>query len=78
MTRADAHCVSDMHYDCYRVEGMIESLDCMHAYWKNCPMAYRPVYKGKEGKASLVLEVVVDHNLFFGMQRLGFRGRTMI
>jgi Plant transposon protein len=64
MTRVDAHRVSEMHYECYRVEGMIGSLDCMHAYWKNCPMAYCLVYTGKEGKASLVLEGVADHNLF--------------
>jgi Plant transposon protein len=74
MTRADAHCVSDLHYDCYGVEGMIGSLDCMHAYWKNCPMAYRPVYAGKEGKASLVLEAVADHNLFFWHEAFGFPG----
>jgi Plant transposon protein len=78
MTRADACCVSDLHYDCYRVEGMIGSLDCMHAYWKNCPMAYWPVYAGKEGKASLVLEAVANHNLFFGTQHLGFQGLTTI
>jgi Plant transposon protein len=57
---------------------MIGSLDCMHAYWKNCPMAYRLVYTGKEGKASLVLEAVADHNLFFGTQRVGFRVLTTI
>jgi Plant transposon protein len=74
MTRADARRVSDLHYNCYRVEGMIGSFDCMHAYWKNCPMAYWPVYAGKEGKASLVLEAVADHNLFFWHAAFGFPG----
>jgi Plant transposon protein len=74
MTRADAHRVSNLHYDCYRVEGMMGSLDCMHAYLKNCPMAYWPVYAGKEGKALLVLEVAADHNLFFWHAAFGFLG----
>jgi Plant transposon protein len=78
MTRANACRVSDLHYNCYGVEGMIGSLDCMHAYWKNCPMAYRPVYAGKEGKALLVLEAVADHNLFFWHAAFGFPGLTTI
>ena len=52
--------------------GMIGSIDCMHWEWKNCPVAWRGQYQGKEGVATLVLEAVADRDLwiwhsFFGM-----------
>jgi hypothetical protein len=74
MTRADAKRVSDMHFDRYGVEGLVGSLDCMHAYWKNCPMEWRGQFKGKEKWPSLVLEAVADANLFIWHAAFGYPG----
>jgi Plant transposon protein len=74
MTRADAQRVSDLHLDLYGIPGIAGSLDCMHAFWKNCPMYYRGVYAGKDKVPSLVLEAVADHNLFFWHAAFGFPG----
>ena len=51
--------------------GMLGSLDCTHIFWKNCPTAHAGQYAGKEGRPSLVLEVVADQEMwiwhaFFG------------
>jgi Plant transposon protein len=57
------------------VEGMLGSLDCMHTHWKNCPVAWHQSCKGKErGKATVVLEAVADHNLWFWHAAYGFAG----
>jgi Plant transposon protein len=74
MTRANAKRVSDLHLELYGVAGMAGSLDCMHAFWKNCPMAHQGVYAGKDAVPSLVLEAVADHNLFFWHTAFGFPG----
>ncbi|XP_062700579.1 uncharacterized protein LOC109407066 [Aedes albopictus] len=42
--------------------GMIGSIDCMHWEWKNCPVALKGQYQGKEGKATVVLEAVASYN----------------
>ncbi|XP_058820595.1 uncharacterized protein LOC131682840 [Topomyia yanbarensis] len=52
--------------------GMIGSIDCMHWQWKNCPVALKGQYQGKEGKPTIVLEAIASHDTriwhaFFGM-----------
>uniref|UniRef100_A0A0D3ASC5 Myb-like domain-containing protein n=1 Tax=Brassica oleracea var. oleracea TaxID=109376 RepID=A0A0D3ASC5_BRAOL len=36
--------------------GMIESIDCMHWEWKNCPTAWKGQYSRGSGKPTIVLE----------------------
>lgn len=44
--------------------GCIGSLDCMHWMWERCPYALKGQFSGKEGKPSIVLEVVADYRLW--------------
>jgi Plant transposon protein len=74
MTCADAKRVSDLHLELYGVPGMAGSLDCMHAFWKNCPMAHRGVFAGKDAVPSLVLEAAANYNLLFWHTAFGFPG----
>jgi hypothetical protein len=52
--------------------GCLGCLDVMKWQWKNCPMAWRGAYQGKEKVPTIALEAIVDHrlwfwHLFFGM-----------
>jgi hypothetical protein len=51
--------------------GCIGSIDGMHCAWKNCPTGWAGQFRGKEKKATLVLEAVASKNIqiwhtFFG------------
>ena len=45
--------------------GCLGCLDVMKWQWKNCPMAWRGAYQGKERVPTIALEAVVDHRLWF-------------
>ncbi len=52
--------------------GCLICLDVMEWQWKNCPMAWRGAYQGKERMPTAALEAIVNHrpwfwHLFFGM-----------
>jgi Plant transposon protein len=53
---------------------MIGSLDCMHTYWKNCPVAWQQSFKGKESGPTIVLEAIADYNLWFWHTSYGYTG----
>jgi Plant transposon protein len=53
---------------------MIGSLDCMHTYWKNFPVAWQQSYKGKEAGPTIVLEAIADYNLWFWHTSYGHAG----
>ena len=76
MTRSDARRLSALHKAVlvHGIFGMIESLDCMHVGWKNCPVAWQGSNMGKSGKPTIVLEALTDHNLWFWHHSFGYPG----
>jgi len=64
MTRSDAMKLSDMHFEKHGVRGMLGSLDCSHVFWRCCPFAWQGQYQGDKGTPTIVLEAVIDHNLW--------------
>ena len=44
--------------------GMLDSIDCTHRNWKNCPKAWQGMYCGKSRDATIVLEVVASEDLW--------------
>lgn len=52
--------------------GMLGSIDCMHWEWRNCPTSWHGMYRGHEGKFTIMLEVVAMQDLriwhaYFGL-----------
>jgi hypothetical protein len=54
--------------------GCIGSIDCMHWEWKNCPSAWKGMFQGKSGVATVVLEAIADHNCRFWHFNFGSPG----
>ena len=74
-TPADLHSVTTLHQKAHGVNGMIGSLDCMHTYWKNCPVGWQQSFQGKDkGESTVVLEAVADHYLWFWHASYGYGG----
>lgn len=74
MTRSDARKVSNIHEVEFGVAGCIGCLDCMHVYWRTCPVAWQGQFEGKDGSPSIVLEAVADYRLWLWYARFGFPG----
>lgn len=64
---ADARRLSRFHKQKHGVAGMLGSLDCLHVYWKNCPVGLQGHFKKGTEKphSSVVLEAMADHNTWF-------------
>ena len=73
-TQNDLKSITKLHKSVHEVEGMFGSLDCMHTYWKNCPVAWQGSYQGAKGKPSIVLEALADHHLWFWHASYGYAG----
>ena len=73
-TLDDIVAINNLHHSVHGFYGMFGSLDCMHTYWKNCPVAWQGSYKGKEKKPSIVLEAICDHHLWFWHGAYGYAG----
>jgi hypothetical protein len=74
MTTSDVKRTSDLHFRKHGIRGMIGSLDCMHVFWKNCPVALQGQYSGKEGAPTIVLEAMCNYNLWFWHVSFGYAG----
>ena len=74
ITREQAQRITRLHEQKFGVPGMLGFLDCMHVFWKNCPVAYQGHYTGKEKKPSLVLEAFSDYHLFIWYSHFGSPG----
>jgi hypothetical protein len=66
--------INKLHKVVHGVEGMFGSLDCMHTYWKNCPVAWQGSFEGKEKTPSIVLEAISDHHMWFWHAAYGYAG----
>jgi hypothetical protein len=68
--------ITILHQKSHRVDGMFDSLDCMHNAWKNCPKAWQALFKsGKEsGCPTVVLEALADYHLWFWHASFGYAG----
>ncbi len=53
---------------------MLGCLDCMHVFWKNCPIAWQGQFSGKASMPSIVLEAFGDFNLFVWHAAFGWAG----
>ena len=74
-TEADVQRITEMHEKQHGVPGLLLSLDCLHVFWKNCPVALQGHYKnGKNKWSSVILEGGVDYNLWFWSSTCGHAG----
>jgi hypothetical protein len=64
-TVADIKIFLNLHKRVHGTGGLLGSLDCTHTSWKYCPKTWQGSYKGKEEKASIVMEAISDYHLFF-------------
>ena len=70
----DLKSICKLHKSVHGIDGMFGSLDCSHAVWKNCPVAWQGSFKGKEEKSTIVLEAISDYQLWFWHAAFGFAG----
>jgi hypothetical protein len=73
-TAQDLQALSGLHKQVHGVDGMFGSLDCMHTYWKNCPVAWQSGFLGRNSGPTIVLEAIADYNLFFWHLSYGYAG----
>ncbi|XP_073291152.1 uncharacterized protein [Primulina huaijiensis] len=68
----DVQRLLQMHDESHSFLGMLDSLDCMHWKWKNCPVAWKGQFTKRHGSPTIVLEAIASHDLwiwhaFFGV-----------
>ncbi|XP_026435831.1 uncharacterized protein LOC113333621 [Papaver somniferum] len=54
--------------------GMLGSVDCMQWPWKNCLVAWKGTYLGKDKESNLVLQAVASYDLWFWNAFFGMPG----
>jgi hypothetical protein len=59
-TKEDIKEIVSLHKHKHHIDGLLGSLDCTHIYWKNCPVAWKGQYQGRNATPSFILESVSD------------------
>lgn len=73
-TSEDVKNICKLHEHVHGVPGMLGSIDCMHTWWKNCPVAWQGQYKGKGDFPTIVLEAISDYHTYFWHASFGHAG----
>ena len=73
-TPSDVKAIFQLHKHQHNINGMGDSLNCMHTYWKNCAVAWEGNFGGKEKTPSIVLEAARDYHLWFWHTLYGYTG----
>ncbi|KAJ9558474.1 hypothetical protein OSB04_013088 [Centaurea solstitialis] len=62
-TATDVQAIYALHEQTHGLPGMLGSIDCMHWYWNNCPMAWRgQFHRGDHPGPSVILEAVASQD----------------
>ncbi|GJT31199.1 ALP1-like protein [Tanacetum coccineum] len=74
-TATDIQKTYELHEEKHGLPGMLESIDCMHWDWKNCPKSLHGQFKRSTNKyPTLMLEVVADQKLWIWHAYFGVPG----
>ena len=57
-TPSDVKTIFELHKHQHKIDGMGGSLDCMHTFWKNYPMAWQGNFGWTEKRPSIELELL--------------------
>lgn len=64
----------EKHYRTLGFPGCIGAVDCAGWEWENCPVAWKGLFTGKEGRPSLRMEVISDDKLRIWHLNFGMPG----
>ncbi|KAJ9553120.1 hypothetical protein OSB04_017165 [Centaurea solstitialis] len=62
-TASDIQGIYTLHEEKHGLPDILGSIDCMHWYWKNCPLVWRgQFHKGDHSGTSIIVEAVASHD----------------